>query len=162
MAPSKQVTLALAAFMDSPERAALDRPGEDVREIVSRFLAVCYDDLGIEPKRLDGHHVEAVLTQLLPGRFKRGEELAEVAPDVLRAFLAHVEATEVVANSFEVRNGFEASIDDFLRTVHEGSAPQGHGRRAPQDTFQHKANKTGRNDPCICGSGKKFKKCCGK
>lgn len=23
------------------------------------------------------------------------------------------------------------------------------------------AKKTGRNDPCICGSGKKFKKCCG-
>ncbi len=25
----------------------------------------------------------------------------------------------------------------------------------------HNANKTGRNDPCPCGSGKKYKKCCG-
>lgn len=25
-----------------------------------------------------------------------------------------------------------------------------------------KENKTGRNDPCLCGSGKKHKKCCGK
>lgn len=25
-----------------------------------------------------------------------------------------------------------------------------------------KGEKTGRNDPCPCGSGKKFKKCCGK
>ncbi len=25
----------------------------------------------------------------------------------------------------------------------------------------HKANEPGRNDPCSCGSGKKFKKCCG-
>jgi len=24
------------------------------------------------------------------------------------------------------------------------------------------ANKTGRNDPCLCGSGLKYKKCCGK
>ena len=24
------------------------------------------------------------------------------------------------------------------------------------------ANKVGRNDPCICGSGQKYKKCCGK
>ncbi|MEG1687865.1 MAG: SEC-C metal-binding domain-containing protein, partial [Angelakisella sp.] len=23
------------------------------------------------------------------------------------------------------------------------------------------ANKVGRNDPCPCGSGKKYKKCCG-
>lgn len=26
---------------------------------------------------------------------------------------------------------------------------------------RHKASKVGRNEPCICGSGKKFKKCCG-
>ncbi len=25
-----------------------------------------------------------------------------------------------------------------------------------------KEDKTGRNDPCVCGSGKKYKKCCGK
>jgi uncharacterized protein YchJ len=25
-----------------------------------------------------------------------------------------------------------------------------------------KSNKIGRNDPCSCGSGNKFKKCCGK
>uniref|UniRef100_UPI003F493C24 UPF0149 family protein n=1 Tax=Cupriavidus yeoncheonensis TaxID=1462994 RepID=UPI003F493C24 len=28
-------------------------------------------------------------------------------------------------------------------------------------TIQRKASKIGRNDPCPCGSGKKFKKCCG-
>jgi uncharacterized protein YecA (UPF0149 family) len=26
---------------------------------------------------------------------------------------------------------------------------------------EHPAGKTGRNQPCPCGSGKKFKKCCG-
>ncbi|WP_256204377.1 SEC-C metal-binding domain-containing protein [Planococcus faecalis] len=24
------------------------------------------------------------------------------------------------------------------------------------------SEKIGRNDPCLCGSGKKYKKCCGK
>ncbi|MCB1724540.1 MAG: YchJ family protein [Gammaproteobacteria bacterium] len=28
-------------------------------------------------------------------------------------------------------------------------------------TERHQAPKVGRNDPCPCGSGKKFKKCCG-
>jgi len=28
-------------------------------------------------------------------------------------------------------------------------------------TVQHEEPKTGRNDPCPCGSGKKFKQCCG-
>lgn len=31
----------------------------------------------------------------------------------------------------------------------------------PQETFIRENPKIGRNDPCICGSGKKFKKCCG-
>ena len=29
-------------------------------------------------------------------------------------------------------------------------------------TFTHPGGKTGRNDPCPCGSGKKFKQCCGR
>ena len=31
----------------------------------------------------------------------------------------------------------------------------------PRTAKQHPAGKTGRNQPCPCGSGKKFKKCCG-
>ena len=30
------------------------------------------------------------------------------------------------------------------------------------NTLQRTSPKIGRNDPCSCGSGKKFKKCCGK
>ncbi len=38
----------------------------------------------------------------------------------------------------------------FTKTLREGPAPI------------QKAPKVGRNDPCPCGSGKKFKKCCGR
>ncbi|MEZ0574736.1 YchJ family protein [Halodesulfovibrio aestuarii] len=30
------------------------------------------------------------------------------------------------------------------------------------DTYRRETPKVGRNEPCPCGSGKKFKKCCGK
>ena len=30
------------------------------------------------------------------------------------------------------------------------------------DPYKREGNKVGRNDPCSCGSGKKYKKCCGK
>ena len=29
------------------------------------------------------------------------------------------------------------------------------------ETFRKSSTETGRNDPCFCGSGRKFKKCCG-
>jgi len=39
-----------------------------------------------------------------------------------------------------------------------GKAPQPERRQAPSGSGGHKV---GRNDPCPCGSGKKYKKCCG-
>lgn len=33
-------------------------------------------------------------------------------------------------------------------------------QEAPTATFRRDEPKVGRNDPCLCGSGKKFKKCC--
>jgi len=34
-------------------------------------------------------------------------------------------------------------------------------RALKNEPFRRSEPKTGRNDPCACGSGKKFKKCCG-
>ena len=36
------------------------------------------------------------------------------------------------------------------------------GELVPQAPYVRKEAKVGRNDPCPCGSGKKYKKCCGK
>jgi hypothetical protein len=33
---------------------------------------------------------------------------------------------------------------------------------APQEPYRREEERVGRNDPCPCGSGKKFKKCCGR
>ncbi|MEK6577275.1 MAG: SEC-C metal-binding domain-containing protein, partial [Nitrospirota bacterium] len=35
------------------------------------------------------------------------------------------------------------------------------GDTPAQKTVHRDGKKTGRNDPCICGSGKKYKRCCG-
>jgi SEC-C motif-containing protein len=35
------------------------------------------------------------------------------------------------------------------------------GKPVIPETFHRETPKVGRNDPCSCGSGKKFKKCCG-
>jgi SEC-C motif domain protein len=47
-------------------------------------------------------------------------------------------------------------VDGDSHTHKEG---EGHQHKAK--TVIREEPKTGRNDPCVCGSGKKFKKCCG-
>ena len=158
---TKAVTLDLAAFLDSTQAAALDGPRpEEVKKIVGAFLTCCYDELGKAPRLLDDHDAHGVVGHLLPGHFKKKDPVAAHVPDVLRAYLAFLEETQVVANAFELRRGVEGTLGEFAETVRTGTNAHHHHRR--QDPVVHQAPKTGRNDPCVCGSGKKFKKCCGK
>ncbi|MFL1465297.1 preprotein translocase subunit SecA [Marinobacter sp. DUT-3] len=39
---------------------------------------------------------------------------------------------------------------------------QGRNQQGTPDTFVRQERKVGRNEPCPCGSGKKYKQCCGK
>ena len=50
-------------------------------------------------------------------------------------------------------------VDGDSHTHAEGEGHQHHHNK-PQ-TVHREGPKIGRNDPCVCGSGKKYKKCCG-
>jgi uncharacterized protein len=57
--------------------------------------------------------------------------------------------------SFEERMGLLNEIPFQLAKLYRRRHPN-HGQSVKRDP-----SKVGRNDPCSCGSGKKFKKCCG-
>jgi hypothetical protein len=157
----KQVALELAAFLDSPQARALaapDRAGQ--QRIVEAFLVACYEDLGKAPKLLDGHDLHEILGHVLPAHFGKRDALAEHVPAVLEAFLDHLEATHVVSQAFEMRQGLAATAPEFLEAVRTGQAAHHHAPR--QEPVVHKVEKLGRNDPCSCGSGLKYKKCHGR
>lgn len=76
----------------------------------------------------------------------------------------------------QVLRGLQTSRPDVLAEFASGSnratpgqqgvSPQGGGPDGPKiqipKTVRRELPKVGRNDPCPCGSGKKFKQCCGK
>ncbi len=158
---NKNVALEVAAFLDSEEAKALAQPGTpEVRKIVEAFVELCYDQVGAKPALMDGHDVHGVLGHALPGRLKRKDPLAAHVPAVLRAFFTHLEKDQVVPQIYEIRQALEATFDEFQETVRTGHNV--HHHHAKQAPVVHQAEKTGRNDPCPCGSGKKFKKCHGK
>jgi len=51
--------------------------------------------------------------------------------------------------------------EDALFARHDGRWYFVEGEPVRQEPFRRSEPKVGRNDPCPCGSGKKFKKCCG-
>ena len=61
------------------------------------------------------------------------------------------------------REQLSKQIPDSISLIHRYWLPfrQAVFERELAKTIQRDAPKVGRNDPCPCGSGKKFKKCCG-
>ena len=159
MTGENRILLDAAAFLDSaPEFAGIRRA--DVREVVQRFLSACYLDLGKAPRLLDGEELGSLLCEVLPRHFGRRDPLAEIAEPVWAAYLAHLDETEVVVHAFEQRRALDEHAPAFRSAVDSGAA---HREGLPASNVKpivNRAEKTGRNDPCPCGSGKKFKKCC--
>src|SRR5262245_50200426 len=161
MAPAREIRLDCAAFLDSPRAAALPAKRADVRAIVERFLACSYDELGKAPHLLEGDDLGEILAERLPAHFGKRDALAEQVEDVLAAYLAFLGETAVVLHAFELARALAEHAPAFRARVASGEL----AGRAPQKKaapFVHRAEKTGRNDPCPCGSGKKFKQCCMK
>ena len=77
---------------------------------------------------------------------------------------------EVVYNIFKLQQVREFNLPSIMQKAMNFSAPAKNSNEQSGNNFQpsikkvknEAGEKVGRNDPCVCGSGKKFKKCCGK
>jgi preprotein translocase subunit SecA len=71
-------------------------------------------------------------------------------------------ASEVVARLMKIQIAREERVrESFVPKPSRMSYSRGEGSGGGKPQTVVKEKKVGRNDPCICGSGKKYKKCCG-
>ncbi|MFB6351310.1 MAG: SEC-C metal-binding domain-containing protein, partial [Bradymonadaceae bacterium] len=58
----------------------------------------------------------------------------------------------------------DSQLPDQIQLEHGGEtetkSADGETVGGQQETFERDLPKVGRNDPCPCGSGRKYKKCC--
>ncbi|MFC1601558.1 preprotein translocase subunit SecA [Candidatus Sumerlaeota bacterium] len=78
-----------------------------------------------------------------------------------RLFTTQVELRSEEAQRQEML--YQKQAMEGLPDPADGAAtPQGSNEPRKVQPFRRQSEKVGRNQPCPCGSGKKFKKCCGK
>ncbi len=72
---------------------------------------------------------------------------------------------ETVRNLFLVKIAGQDDLEELAPPKEQemlmSHGDSGDGGSKPK-TVRRQTEKVGRNDPCPCGSGKKYKKCCGK
>ena len=97
--------------------------------------------------------------ELAPECWKAGGE--EVAI-LLMPILAFTAAMDWPAHKFtgEEFNNIQSVITPHVRAIHAYWLARREQTHSAPSTVRNPSLRTGRNDPCPCGSGKKFKKCC--
>lgn len=136
-------------FMDTPaarEHASVVQ--EYAPEVLVRFLEAACSHSGSSPADLEEDAMRpglmnGVAPLEIPGSVR------ERLPSLCAAFLATMQAQGRLAGGEQLGRYVKALREPFLR------AASGKG-----ETIRSAGSKLGRNDPCPCGSGRKYKKCC--
>jgi len=82
---------------------------------------------------------------------------------LLAPILAFTESTNWAAHEFETpeeTNKIRKAITPKVREIHAYWLARRNEASPVSQPFRHETPPVGRNDPCHCGSGKKYKKCC--
>jgi uncharacterized protein len=82
--------------------------------------------------------------------------------EMLSPVLGFTQASGWANHEFEYVEvvALQQAIAPSVRKVHEYWLSRRKEHETPNQSFHRESPKIGRNDPCFCGSGKKFKKCC--
>ena len=77
-------------------------------------------------------------------------------------FRVRLEAGQQNRSIYNVSQTKHDEVNQFEMTQRQRAAAQAPQGEQKVKTIKHEQPKVGRNDPCSCGSGKKYKKCCGR
>jgi hypothetical protein len=142
-------------FAESFEAGLLDRSVRDfVPEILSHFgSAVREIDRGF-PDEVSPGTFAKVLSEVMP-RLSLPDAARPHLPEVVARFLDYLQESGRLGEGSDWAAQVRIIGRSYRDRLKPGGGVKGVTVRNPAD-----ASPVGRNDPCPCGSGKKYKKCC--
>jgi hypothetical protein len=151
-----------ALFVDSPEARALEAVPADERRVVAKRLYAALAEVGKPLDKLGASEIHGWLLHAVPDQFKAKDPLVPHVVPVLRGLLDFADRT-AGRKLTTLRGSTEDLLPDLEEILVTGHAHHHHDHddHAPEEPYVREQPKIGRNDPCHCGSGKKFKKCHG-
>jgi|GEM_PF-785059 len=153
------VRLEMKAFFRSSS-ARLVEENDDVKEILRLFLECFYIHQDKPPKDMDGRIFKDAVLGLLPRRFTGKESYLEQVPKVVHAYIEYLKRETQLKEIGKIEKTIADLDSRFIKAVKKVKARDRIPDEPPTEQIVRNEGKLGRNDPCPCGSGKKYKKCC--
>ncbi len=142
--------------------------------VVKSFLDYLFFDQHKEIRELNDTHATHFMLEFTPHKLFFAPEAEKDVAEILSKFVIFLDNEGHIHNGVELSSVVKKSNRAFLKllvkskqTSTEKTAKKGKTTKKPEVKKKtvKKAKpevKVGRNDPCPCGSGKKYKKCCGR
>jgi hypothetical protein len=118
------------------------------QEVLETLLTAACARRGVEPAALEEEDLRHALLEQV-ARLDLDPEVRPFVPSLCRGYLEDLQR--------QGRLGTGQTLGRYVGALKEAFVAA--DRFRPR-TFTRPGGKIGRNDPCPCGSGKKFKKCC--
>jgi len=135
--------------------------------ISKSFLDYVFFNENKELKEMNDAQVNHFMLEYAPRKLEFTPESAKKVPEILSNFLIFLETEGHLHNGVHLGELAKKNTRPFLELIPKKKTRI--VKAAIKTTPKKKAAKkiaveakVGRNDPCPCGSGKKYKKCCGK
>jgi len=157
----KLVKLEMKEFLASKSAKALKKKDDGNLDLIVRlFLECIYIYHSEAPKELDPTQFREVVLTTLPRRFLGDEDYLSQVPEIVRGYADYLKENYSLIDP----DGFEKVLNDMDKKFVKAVGKVKKADRIPKDDTSNQlksdGGKLGRNDPCPCGSGKKYKKCC--
>ncbi|OHB76023.1 MAG: hypothetical protein A2Z34_12160 [Planctomycetes bacterium RBG_16_59_8] len=134
------------ALRDFPESAR-----EAAQPVLTLLLTAACEARGIEPGDMEEQDLRKSLIENV-SRLQLPEGARDRVPAICGAFLEQLE--------YQGRLGDGRRMGNFVRALGKAYSDAAAAAGGKPKPIQSRTSKISRNDPCPCGSGKKYKKCC--
>jgi uncharacterized protein YecA (UPF0149 family) len=167
------VHLTNALSRDYLNAGSLNKATKNQKENAAYLIKSMLDYIFFEEKKeiqeLQNKHVHDFMLVYMPNKLSLSAEAGKTAPETITSFLHLLEENGHIKNADQLCEEVKANKQAFLKLMPKPkktrAAKKSTTRKTTKDTVSTKPKaeiKVGRNDPCPCGSGKKYKKCCGQ
>jgi hypothetical protein len=147
---------ALEEFLTSDEARAVAGASPDERREIASRLDEALAELGRPLAKLSAGDLHGFLFHAVPEQFDPVDSLVPHVAPVLRALVKFAAP--------RLEKAVDESLPELEHALAHGHSHHHHDHHhdhEAQEPYVRETPKVGRNDPCPCGSGKKFKKCHG-
>jgi len=138
-------------FADTDAYRALPAPAQEyAARILPAFLLRACEERDVSPDGIEAADLKPALLEGVAPLALPGSVRAAV-PELCAAFLETLQQQGRLADGRTLGLTVKALRGPFEQRATDKPAP-----------FRRPGSPLGRNDPCPCGSGKKYKRCCGR